>query len=325
VDQRKKRECVYKMPTINQLIRKGRTSVRNKTKSPALEGCPQKRGVCTRVMTVTTEKPNSALRKVARVRLSNGIEVTAYIPGIGHNLQEHSVVLLRGGRVKDLPVSAIILPRCQGYPRCCRSEEKSLQVWCEETQGLIREEIEYVKKNYCSLREVLPDPVYGSVIVEKFICRMMVDGKKSISTRIIYQAMASLGEKTGEKPLDVFLKALENVKPVVEVKSRRVGGATYQVPVRFVTIAAKRLQCVGSSPPPATAMVAAWLRSSVPSSLMPSRIPVPPSRRRKTPTGWQRPTRLSATTAGSPEAKNSAFFKRKPVFFCIFYKQKSIA
>ncbi|MFA5570524.1 MAG: 30S ribosomal protein S12 [Sphaerochaetaceae bacterium] len=91
------------MPTINQLVRKGRTSKVNKTKSPALQGCPQKRGVCTRVMTVTPKKPNSALRKVARVRLSNGIEVTAYIPGIGHNLQEHSVVLLRGGRVKDLP------------------------------------------------------------------------------------------------------------------------------------------------------------------------------------------------------------------------------
>jgi small subunit ribosomal protein S12 len=91
------------MPTINQLIRKGRKTQLKKTKSPALDGCPQKRGVCTRVMTVTPKKPNSALRKVARVRLSNGIEVTAYIPGIGHNLQEHSVVLLRGGRVKDLP------------------------------------------------------------------------------------------------------------------------------------------------------------------------------------------------------------------------------
>ena len=91
------------MPTINQLIRKGRTSTKSKTKSPALESCPQKRGVCTRVMTVTPKKPNSALRKVARVRLSNGIEVTAYIPGIGHNLQEHSVVLIRGGRVQDLP------------------------------------------------------------------------------------------------------------------------------------------------------------------------------------------------------------------------------
>ncbi|MCL2295162.1 MAG: 30S ribosomal protein S12 [Spirochaetes bacterium] len=91
------------MPTINQLIRKGRDKVTKKTKSPALNSCPQKRGVCTRVMTVTPKKPNSALRKVARVRLSNGIEVTAYIPGIGHNLQEHSVILLRGGRVKDLP------------------------------------------------------------------------------------------------------------------------------------------------------------------------------------------------------------------------------
>lgn len=91
------------MPTVNQLIRKGRKVVKKKTKSPALDSCPQKRGVCTRVMTFTPKKPNSALRKVARVRLSNGIEVTAYIPGIGHNLQEHSVVLIRGGRVKDLP------------------------------------------------------------------------------------------------------------------------------------------------------------------------------------------------------------------------------
>lgn len=91
------------MPTINQLIRYGRKAVKGRTKSPALQACPQRRGVCTRVMTVTPKKPNSALRKVARVRLSNGIEVTAYIPGIGHNLQEHSVVLIRGGRVKDLP------------------------------------------------------------------------------------------------------------------------------------------------------------------------------------------------------------------------------
>jgi small subunit ribosomal protein S12 len=91
------------MPTINQLIRKGRKKVVSKTDSPALQKCPQKRGVCTRVYTTTPKKPNSALRKVARVRLSNGIEVTTYIPGEGHNLQEHSVVLIRGGRVKDLP------------------------------------------------------------------------------------------------------------------------------------------------------------------------------------------------------------------------------
>ena len=91
------------MPTINQLIRQGRDQKAKKSKSPALKQCPQKRGVCTRVMTFTPKKPNSALRKVARVRLTNGIEVTAYIPGIGHNLQEHSAVLIRGGRVKDLP------------------------------------------------------------------------------------------------------------------------------------------------------------------------------------------------------------------------------
>ena len=91
------------MPTINQLVRKGRKQAVSKSKTPALKGNPQKRGVCTRVYTTTPKKPNSALRKVARVKLSNGIEVTAYIPGEGHNLQEHSMVLVRGGRVKDLP------------------------------------------------------------------------------------------------------------------------------------------------------------------------------------------------------------------------------
>jgi small subunit ribosomal protein S12 len=91
------------VPTIQQLVRKGRTPKTNKSKTPALQGSPQRRGVCTRVYTTTPKKPNSALRKVARVKLSSGIEVTAYIPGEGHNLQEHSVVLVRGGRVKDLP------------------------------------------------------------------------------------------------------------------------------------------------------------------------------------------------------------------------------
>lgn len=91
------------MPTINQLIRKGRRLAKSKSKSPALQGCPQRRGVCLQVKTRTPKKPNSALRKVARVRLTNGIEVTAYIPGEGHNLQEHSIVSVRGGRVKDLP------------------------------------------------------------------------------------------------------------------------------------------------------------------------------------------------------------------------------
>jgi small subunit ribosomal protein S12 len=91
------------LPTINQLVRKGRQDKKKKTKTPALQGCPQRRGVCTQVKTSTPKKPNSALRKIARVRLTNGVEVTSYIPGIGHNLQEHSIVLIRGGRAKDLP------------------------------------------------------------------------------------------------------------------------------------------------------------------------------------------------------------------------------
>ena len=94
---------LQRVPTFNQLVRSGRKAPRYKTASPALQSCPQKRGVCTRVYTQTPKKPNSALRKVARVRLTNGIEVTTYIPGVGHNLQEHSIVLIRGGRVKDLP------------------------------------------------------------------------------------------------------------------------------------------------------------------------------------------------------------------------------
>jgi len=97
------RRSARRVPTFNQLVRSGRTKPRYKTASPALQACPQKRGVCTRVYTQTPKKPNSALRKVARVRLTNGIEVTTYIPGVGHNLQEHSIVLIRGGRVKDLP------------------------------------------------------------------------------------------------------------------------------------------------------------------------------------------------------------------------------
>ena len=98
-----RKQSVFRVPTIQQLIRQGRSSKSSKTKTPALKGSPQRRGVCTRVFTTTPKKPNSALRKVARVRLTSGIEVTAYIPGEGHNLQEHSIVLVRGGRVRDLP------------------------------------------------------------------------------------------------------------------------------------------------------------------------------------------------------------------------------
>ena len=116
------------MPTVNQLVRKGRTPKKYKGKSPALESCPQKRGVCTGVFTTTPKKPNSAMRKVARVRLTNNIEVTGYIPGVGHNLQEHSIVLIRGGRVKDLPGVRYHVVRgtldCEGVSDRNRSRSK---------------------------------------------------------------------------------------------------------------------------------------------------------------------------------------------------------
>ena len=116
------------MPTINQLIRKGRKKIAKKNKNRTLEACPQKRGVCTRVYTTTPKKPNSALRKVARVRLSNGFEVSAYIPGEGHNLQEHSIVLIRGGRIKDLPGVRFHIIRgtldCSGVDKRHKSRSK---------------------------------------------------------------------------------------------------------------------------------------------------------------------------------------------------------
>jgi small subunit ribosomal protein S12 len=121
------------LPTFSQLVRKGRTAARYKTASPALQGSPQRRGVCTRVYTQTPKKPNSALRKVARVRLTNGVEVTTYIPGIGHNLQEHSIVLIRGGRVKDRRA----LSRRARHARLSRrrqSETKPFEVWRQAPQ-----------------------------------------------------------------------------------------------------------------------------------------------------------------------------------------------
>ena len=116
------------MPTINQLVKKGRTTVEYKSKTPILQECPQKRGVCTAVRTMTPKKPNSALRKIARVRLVNGMEGTVYIPGIGHNLQEHSVVLIRGGRVKDLPGVR------SGCSRRKRQNAGQISLWYQESQ-----------------------------------------------------------------------------------------------------------------------------------------------------------------------------------------------
>src|SRR5829696_5239913 len=184
------------MPTVNQLVRKGRVKPKSKTKTPALRGAPQKRGVCTRVYTTTPKKPNSALRKVARVRLTNGMEVTTYIPGEGHNLQEHSVVLIRGGRVKDLP-------------------------------GI----------RYKVIRAALDT----ADVSDRRQGRAKTDGKKSTAEKIVYDALAIAAERSGKPPVEVLEQAVKSVTPVLETRSRRVGGANYQVPVEVPARRARTL------------------------------------------------------------------------------------
>ena len=213
------------MPTINQLVRHPRQKVVGKTKTPALRGAPQKRGVCTRVYTVTPKKPNSALRKVARVRLTNQMEVTAYIPGVGHNLQEHSVVLIRGGRVKDLPGVRYKVIRA-ALDTSGVNDRKQAPL---EVRG--QEELVVPRRAEITPRTLLRDPVYESVLVTQVVNRVMMDGKKSTAEQIVYQALESVGQKTGQNPVEVLERAIKSVTPVLEVRSRRVGGANYQVPI----------------------------------------------------------------------------------------------
>ena len=222
------------MPTINQLIRKPRKKPVERTKVPALEQCPQKRGVCTRVYTTTPKTPNSALRKVARVRLTNGFEVTSYIPGEGHNLQEHSVVMIRGGRVKDLPGVRYHIIRgvldTQGVAD--RRQRRSKYGAQRPKEGIIP----MSRRRAAEKRQILPDPKYKDLVVAKFTNSLMLQGKKSVAERIIYGAFEIIEKKAGQDPLKTFHEAIENVKPSVEVRSRRVGGATYQIPIEVRTL-----------------------------------------------------------------------------------------
>ena len=290
------------MPTIYQLVRQGREAVRYKTASPALQARPQKRGVCTRVYTTTPKKPNSALRKVARVRLTNGIEVTTYIPGVGHNLQEHSIVMIRGGRVKDLPGRA--LPHHPRHPRRGRRRQPQagpVEVRRQAPEGLrrCRDEEKFAK------REILPDPVYNSQLVTKFINSVMEQGKKSRGRADpLRRPRDRLAEKTQDDPMKIFKKALENVKPALEVKSRRVGGSTYQVPVEvrpnrrtslamrwmieYALRAAARGRCARSSP--AELLDAANNKGGA-------------VKKKDDTTRWRRPTRPSPTIAGRRRAE----------------------
>ena len=214
------------MPTINQLIKKGRVKPLMRNKVPALQKQPLKRGVCVKVYTTTPKKPNSALRKVARVRLSNGFEVTAYIPGEGHNLQEHSVVMIRGGRVKDLPGVRYHILRGNLDTQGVANRKKDVHYTELKNQNNIMS-----RKRKAPVRKIYPDPKYRSVVISKFINSIMYDGKRSTAEKILYDALDKIKQKGKEDPIKVFNSAVSNVKPNLEVRSRRVGGATYQVPV----------------------------------------------------------------------------------------------
>ena len=189
-------------------------------------GAPQKRGVCLQVRTMTPKKPNSALRKIARVRLTNQMEVTAYIPGIGHNLQEHSVVLVRGGRVKDLPVGEV--PHHPRHARCRRRQQPqagTLPVRRQEAQ------VDAPSSRRSRARPSTPAPLARNT--DRFVVKLMRDGKKGLAEKILRQALARAEASSGRPGLEVLDLALRNATPIIEVKPRRVGGATYQVPVEI--------------------------------------------------------------------------------------------
>src|SRR6202166_3297548 len=214
------------MPTINQLVRKGREPAVTKSKVPALQQSPQKRGVCTRVYTTTPKKPNSALRKVAKVRLTNGFEVIGYIPGEGHNLQEHSVVMIRGGRVKDLPGVRYHILRGVLDTQGVKNRKQRRSKYGAKRPKYLDEEAEKMSRRHSAdKREIQPDPKFGNVVVTKFMNSVMHAGKKSVAEGIVYGALEMIEGKTRGNPISVFQTALDNVMPSIEVRSRLVGGA----------------------------------------------------------------------------------------------------
>ena len=261
-----------------------------------MEGSPQKRGVCTRVYTTTPKKPNSALRKVARVRLTNGIEVTAYIPGEGHNLQEHSIVLIRGGRVKDLPGvryhiirgtldTAGVTDRKQGRSK----------------YGAKKSEVNRTMRKKTAIEAESAAPIRSTAICW---CRSsstacMKEGKKHLARSIVYGSFDIIEERTKQPGVEVFKKAISNARPLLEVRARRVGGATYQVPTEV-------------RPDRSTALAIRWLigyasdRKDKSMSLQARRgvhcgrrtARETQSRRRKTRTRWPKRTRRSPISSG---------------------------
>ena len=208
------------MPTINQLVRKNRRLQKAKTKSPALKACPFRRGVCVQVTTRTPKKPNSAVRKVAKVRLTTGYEVIAYIPDEGHNLQEHSIVLLRGGRVKDLNGVRYHIVRgtldCQGVEKRRRSRSKY------GVKKNLKVDLIMSRRRQANKRPVLPDPRHGSTLISALINIVMQSGKNRLHS-VWYSAIEKMAEKLEKgNPIDLVLGQLENIRPKIEVKSREL-------------------------------------------------------------------------------------------------------
>ena len=251
------------MPTINQLVKFGRKAQRWKTASPALKACPQKRGVCVRVYTTTPEEAELGASQGCRVRLTNGMEVTSYIPGEGHNLQEHSVVLIRGGRVKDLPGVRYHVVRgtldASGAigPSSGTEQGPTATASARSTASSAQRSKREAKEKQCPADAKYPSAsitsgseVQGQAIapsrLEVHEHRLMLGGKKAIAEGILYGAFDVIAERFKDDPVEVW-KALDNVKPKLEVKSRRVGGATYQVPVEVRPERASRSPCAGSS------------------------------------------------------------------------------
>ena len=285
------------MPTTNQLVRNEREKQTKKAATPALQGSPQKRGVCTRVSTTTPRKPNSALRKVARVRLVNGQEVTAYVPGEGHICRSTPSCSCVGDRSRTCP--ACVTRSYAG--RSIRLGSTTASRAVPSTGPRSRRRKEMPRRAAPPKKKIAGDPVYGSVLVKQLVNKIMLDGKKSTSEKIVYDALSYVEERTGTSPVQVLNNALDNIRPRLEVKSRRVGGATYQVPVEVIPAGPTRWRCAGWWASPAPGARRPWAAGWQARSWTPKTISAPASSVRKTRIGWQRPTGPSPITGGDEE------------------------
>ena len=216
------------MPTINQLVRKGRTPEGARVTTPALKGAPQKRGVCTRVYTTTPKKPNSALRKVARVRLTNQMEVSAYIPGEGHNLQEHSIVLIRGGRVKDLPGVRYKYPRPLDAAGVADRSRRRSKYGAKKPKSSDAAQSEV---HHAQRRTTRPRPTQHRSS-RSSSTSVMMDGKKSTAEGIVYGALERIARPHRPRPASrSFERSASNARRQLEVKSRASAAPPTRCPI----------------------------------------------------------------------------------------------